>query len=109
VNGLGQVAALATLDDLGYCRKNFERIVSTREKVSRELTGLGFDVLPSQTNFIFAKPPKFPAEQWLEKLRANNVLVRWFKYPETRNYLRITIGTEREMRITLQTIRFLLG
>jgi histidinol-phosphate aminotransferase len=109
VNGLGQVAALATLDDLGYYQKNFERIIATREKVSAELTALGFEVLPSQTNFIFAKPPKFPAEQWLEKLRANNVLVRWFKYPATRDYLRITIGTEREMRITLQTIRFLLA
>jgi histidinol-phosphate aminotransferase len=109
VNGLGQAAALATLDDLDYYRRNFERIVATREKLSAELRKLGFEVLPSDTNFIFAKPPQFPAQQWLEKLRENNVLVRWFKYPETRSYLRITIGTEREMRITLQTIRFLLG
>jgi len=109
VNGLGQVAALATLDDLDYYRRNFERIIATREKFSAELRKLGFEVLPSETNFIFAKPPQFPAQRWLEKLRENNVLVRWFKYPETRNYLRITIGTEREMRITLQTIRFLLG
>ncbi|HUS37036.1 MAG TPA: histidinol-phosphate transaminase [Verrucomicrobiae bacterium] len=107
VNGLGQVAALATLEDLEYYRNNFERIIATREKFSRDLTALGFEVLPSQTNFIFAKPPKFPAEQWLEKLRANNILVRWFKYPQTRDYLRITIGTEREMKITLQTIGFL--
>jgi histidinol-phosphate aminotransferase len=109
VNGLGQVAALATLDDLGYYRKNFERIIATRDKFSRELKGLGFEVLPSATNFIFAKPPHFPAEQWLVKLRANNVLVRWFNHPPTRDYLRITIGTDREMRITLQAIQFLLG
>ena len=109
VNGLGQIAAVATLEHVPYYRKNFERIINTREKVSRELTTLGFEVLPSQTNFIFAKPPKFPAEQWLEKLRANNVLVRWFKYPETRDYLRITIGTERETKVRLQTIRFLLA
>ena len=108
VNGLGQVAALATLDDLTYYRKNFERIVTTREKFSRQLTALGFEVLPSATNFVFAKTPRFPAEQWLEKLRANNVLVRWFKYPETRDYLRITIGTDREMRVTVDTIKFLL-
>ena len=109
VNGLGQVAAIATLEDIAYYQKNFGRIIATREKFSRDLTSLGFEVLPSQTNFIFVKPPKFPAEQWLEKLRANNVLVRWFRNPETRDYLRITIGTEREMRITLQTIRFLLA
>jgi histidinol-phosphate aminotransferase len=109
VNGLGQVAALATLDNAEYYQKNFARIISTREKFSADLTKLGFEVLPSQTNFIFAKPPEFAAEEWLEKLRANNILVRWFKYPETRDYLRITIGTEREMKITLQTIRFLLA
>jgi histidinol-phosphate aminotransferase len=109
VNGLGQAAAMATLEDLGYYRKNFEKIIATREKFSTDLKALGFEVLPSETNFVFAKPPKFTAEQWLEKLRQNNVLVRWFRYPATRDYLRITIGTDREMRITLQTIRFLLG
>lgn len=109
VNGLGQIAALATLENLSYYQKNFQRIIATRESFSNELTELGFEVLPSQTNFIFAKPPKFPAEQWLAKLRENNILVRWFKYPETRDYLRITIGTEREMKITLKTIRYILN
>jgi histidinol-phosphate aminotransferase len=108
VNGLGQIAALATLDDLDYYRRNFQKIIQTRETFSAALTTLGFEVLPSQTNFIFAKPPAFPADQWLEKLRQNNILVRWFKYPETRDCLRITIGTEREMKITLKTIQFLL-
>ncbi len=97
VNGLGQVGALATLGDLAYYRRNFKRIIATREKVSAQLTKLGFEVLPSSTNFIFAKPPKFPAEQWLAKLRDRKLLVRWFKYPETRNYIRVTIGTEKEM------------
>lgn len=108
VNGLGQIAALATLDDLEYYRRNFQKIVQTRETFSAALNEFGFQVLPSQTNFIFAKPPAFPAERWLEKLRGNNILVRWFKYAETRDYLRITIGTEREMKITLKTIQFLL-
>ena len=57
---------------------------------------MGFAVLPSQTNFIFARPPKFPAEVWLQKLRERKVLVRWFPYPETKDYLRITIGTDAE-------------
>jgi histidinol-phosphate aminotransferase len=109
VNGLGQAAALATLDDLPYYQKNFARIIATREKFTKDLTALGFEVLPSATNFVFAKTPKFPAQVWLEKLRENNILARWFKYPETRDYLRITIGTEREMKITTQTIRFLLS
>ena len=80
VNGLGQIAAEATLDDLDYYRANFWKIVFTREKLSRELTKLGFRVFPSQTNFILAQPPKFPAQDWLQKLRAQKILVRWFDF-----------------------------
>jgi histidinol-phosphate aminotransferase len=108
VNGLGQVAALATLDDLSHYRRNFRRIIATRERTSGELTALGFEVLPSSTNFIFARPPKFPAEQWLHKLREKKVLVRWFKYRETRDFLRITVGSEAEMRKCLRAVRTLL-
>lgn len=105
VNGLGQVAALATLDDLPHYRRNFRRIIATREQVTRELTGLGWAVLPSETNFLLAKPPGFPAEEWLAKLRAKKLLVRWFKYPEVRDYLRITIGSEAEMKTFVRTTR----
>jgi len=96
VNGLGQIAALATLGELPYYRRGFQRIIATRERLSEGLAKLGFTVLPSQTNFIFARPPKFPAEDWLQKLRERKVLVRWFAYPETKDYLRITIGTDAE-------------
>ena len=96
VNGLGQVGALATLDDLGYYRKNFARIKATRARLTRQLGALGFDVRPSQTNFLLARPARFPAKDWLEKLRARRILVRWFSNPAVRDYLRITIGTEAE-------------
>jgi histidinol-phosphate aminotransferase len=96
VNGLGQIAAFATLQNLPYYRKNFARIIATRKRLSSELTSLGFKVLPSQTNFILARPPGPLAEQWLELLRARKILVRWFRYPEVRDYLRITIGTDAE-------------
>jgi histidinol-phosphate aminotransferase len=96
VNGLGQIAALATLADLPYYRRGFKRIIATRQRLSIELSKMGFTVLPSQTNFIFVRPPNFPAEVWLQKLRARKVLVRWFSSPETRDYLRITIGTDAE-------------
>ena len=104
VNGLGQIAAEATLDDLKYYRANFKKIISTRESLSRALTRMGFRVLPSQTNFILAKPPRFPAGQWLEKLRAQKILVRWFSAPAVRDYLRITIGTEAEARALVQAV-----
>jgi histidinol-phosphate aminotransferase len=93
VNGLGQIAAAATLHDLKYYRANFKKIIGTREWLSRGLVKLGFRVLPSQTNFILAQPPKFPAKDWLQKLRDRKILVRWFSAPAVKDYLRITIGT----------------
>jgi len=109
VNGLGQIAAEATLDDLKYYRANFKTIIATREKLSRQLTLLGFRVLPSQTNFILAKPPMFSAKDWLAKLRARKILVRWFSAPEVSDYLRITIGTEAEAAALVTAVRKILG
>ena len=109
VNGLGQIAAEATLDDLKYYRANFKKIIATRESLSRELTRLGFRVLPSQTNFILAKPPLFPAKAWLEKLRDRKILVRWFSAPEVSDYLRITIGTPAEAAALVKAARAILA
>jgi histidinol-phosphate aminotransferase len=108
VNGLGQIAAAATLDDLKFYRSNFKKIIAMRERLTRELTDLGFRVLPSQTNFILAKPPVFPAKEWLQKLRDRKILVRWFSAPEVRDYLRITIGTPAEAAALVQTARKIL-
>jgi histidinol-phosphate aminotransferase len=101
VNGLGQLAALATLDALPYYRANFRKIILTREWLTGELTRRGFEVLPSQTNFILVVPPRYPAETWLKKLRERKILVRWFKYPSVNKYLRITIGTREEAEALL--------
>jgi histidinol-phosphate aminotransferase len=109
VNGLGQLGALATLDNLVYYRKNFARIKTTRARLTRQLVELGFEVLPSQTNFLLARPPRFPAEDWLGKLRARRILVRWFANPAVRDYLRITIGTESEVNALVQAAAAILG
>ena len=108
VNGLGQIAAEATLDDLPYYRANFKKIITTRGQLSRELTQLGFRVLPSQTNFILVQPPRFSAEAWLQKLRARKILVRWFNQPEVGNYLRITMGTAAEAEALARAARAIL-
>ena len=105
VNGLGQVAALATLGDLPYYRANFRRILATRERLSAALRALGFEVFPSATNFILARPPGLPAGQWLDQLRARKILVRWFSAPEVRGYLRITIGTDAEADALVKAVR----
>jgi histidinol-phosphate aminotransferase len=105
VNGLGQIAAEATLDDLKFYHANFKKIIATRAWISRELTKLGFRVLPSQANFLLAKPPLFPAQAWLQKLREQKILVRWFSAPEVSDYLRITIGTPAEAEALVQAVR----
>jgi histidinol-phosphate aminotransferase len=107
-NGLGQIAAAATLDDLNYYRANFKKIIATREWLSRALTKLNFHVLPSRTNFILACPPEFSAQAWLQKLRAKKILVRWFNAPEVKDYLRITIGTPSEATALVKAARQIL-
>lgn len=108
VNGLGQIAAEATLGDLRFYRANFKRIISTREWLARELTLLGFRVYPSQANFILTQPPVFPAKEWLKKLRDRRILVRWFASREVSRYLRITIGTQDEMETLVRAARRIL-
>jgi len=105
VNGLGQVAALATLGDLPHYRRNFRRIIASRARLGRELAGLGWQVLPSQTNFLLVRPPGPPARQWLEALRQRKILVRWFASPGLEAFLRITIGSEEEVDTLLETVR----
>jgi histidinol-phosphate aminotransferase len=97
VNGLGQIAATATVEDLAYYRRNFQRVIATRERTTASLTRLGFQVLPSHTNFILVRPPGPPAREWLNLLRARKILVRWFDLPGVRDYLRISVGTDSEM------------
>jgi histidinol-phosphate aminotransferase len=109
VNGLGQIAAEATLDDLKFYRAKFKKIIATREWLSRELTKLSFRVLPSQTNFILVEPPKNSAKLWLQKLRAKKILVRWFNAPEVKNYLRITIGTPAEAAALVAAARKIIS
>jgi histidinol-phosphate aminotransferase len=108
VNGLGQIAAEATLGDLPYYRENFRRLIRTRTALTRDLTSLVFEVLPSQTNFLFARPPRFAARTWLDRLRERKLLVRWFDSPEVRDYLRITVGTDAEAAALVKGARAIL-
>jgi len=108
VNGLGQVAAVATLNDLPYYRAHFKKIVTTREWLGRELTKLGFRVFPSQTNFILVQPLRFAAPEWQHQLRAQRILVRWFNLPEVKKHLRITIGTPAEAMALVRAVRRIL-
>ena len=109
VNGLGQIAAESTIDELAYYRRNFGKIRASRARLSRALTALGFTVVPSETNFILAKPPGPPAKRWLTLLRERRILVRWFGTPDIADYLRITIGTEREVDALVRAAKQILS
>ena len=109
VNGLGQIAAVATLEDLKYYEANFKKIIATRAWLTAALTELGFRVLPSQANFILAHPPLLPAQAWLQKLRAKKILVRWFSAMAVQDYLRITIGTPDEAAALVNAAREILA
>jgi histidinol-phosphate aminotransferase len=97
VNGLGQVAALETLNCLDYYKGRFQQIIRAREATAAGLEEIGFKVRPSQTNFLFVRPPGSPAQDWMAQFRDRKILVRWFAQPMIADSLRITIGTAEEM------------
>lgn len=97
LNRLTQVAAAAALRDQPYMLAQAARIKATRERLAAALTQLGFEVLPSETNFLWAKPGAGDAAARFEALKARGVLVRYFPGPRTGAYLRITVGTDAEV------------
>lgn len=94
---MAQCLAEAALDDQDYMRDTRERIKTTRTRVSRELSARGFEVAPSETNFLWVKPPGQRAADVFQYLRERNILVRYFPGPLTGERLRVTIGTDSEM------------
>ncbi len=109
VNGLGQIAARATLGDPRYYRANFRRIIRTRERMRRNLERLGFEVLPSAANFLFMRPPRFPASEWMRRFRERRILVRWFNSPEISSYLRVSVGSDVETDALLAAVGAILA
>lgn len=104
VDLLTQTVALAALDDLDSMRANVRRIVVTRNRLADALRTLGYRVLPSETNFLFARPPDGGAAAVAERLRVRKIFVRHFPGPRTGEYLRITIGTDAQIDALLAAL-----
>ena len=111
VDYLTQEIALAAIRDQDTMRANVEAICETRKLVSDSLIEQGFDVLDSRTNFLWIKPPEgLSAHSLFEKLRSENILVRYFAGSEkTRHHLRVTIGTAPEMFSFLDALKNILN
>ena len=97
-------AAQAAVEDQAYTHNTCRQIAKTRENTTGKLQALGFRVLPSQTNFLFACHERIPAEHLFLGLREKGVLVRYFKKPRIDNFLRITVGTDEEMEALLTAL-----
>jgi len=105
VNALSQVAAVAALEERAYSAECVRRVVEQREFLIGALRRLGFSVVPSEANFIFARPPKKPARAFYDELVSRKVLVRFFDRARVSDGLRITVGSEKQNHEFLRAIK----
>jgi len=106
-DALSIVAATAALEDRTYARGTWANIKAERTRVTAELTGLGWDVLPSQANFLLATVPSGRGEEMYLGLKEQGILVRYFDLPGLQDKLRITIGHSHENNALLAGIKML--
>lgn len=105
VDSLSIKAGTASIADDEYFKKICKKVVETRARTAQELKSLGFDVLDSKTNFLFATHEKHNMREMFEYLKERKVFIRYFSLPRIENYVRITIGTDEEMDIFLKTVK----
>ncbi len=96
--------AVEAVKDKAYFEETLAKVIKTREWTKKELERLGFEVLDSKTNFLFAASTKLPAEEVFTKLRERKILVRYFKKPRIDKFLRITIGTDEQMQKMIEAL-----
>ncbi len=105
IDRLAMAGATAAFQDHAYFTESTNKIIRTRESAIENLRQLGFDVLPSDANFVFAKPLHMDAKTLYERLKDRGVLVRHFNQPDVNEYLRITIGTDEQMNTLFKVIK----
>ncbi len=105
---LAQAGAIAAIQDEDHFERSRQAVIRTREQLTLDLGLLGFEVLPSQANFIFARHPTLAGEQLASMLRAKNILVRHFKTLRIADYVRITIGTDEQCGQLLEACKEIL-
>ncbi len=109
INRLTQIAGIYALRENDYYLDNCKKIIENRKYTADELTTLGFCVLPSSANFLFAKSDAIDGKTLYEKLKEKGVLIRHFEKPRIKDYIRITIGSEAEMKLFISKVKEILG
>lgn len=108
VNRISMACAIAAVKDPAYYEANIQKIKDNRAYAEDALEKLGFTVIPSYSNFVFARHPDYEGGKLYQDLKANGILVRHFTDPKISSYNRITIGTREEMEALVETIEKLL-
>jgi len=98
-------AAVASFEDQTYFEEQCQKVISSREKLVDDLTALGFKVLPSKANFIFASHSVHDASKLAQQLREQGIIVRYFNKPRINQFLRITVGTDEQNMRLVQTLK----
>ena len=102
---LALASATAAIEDTAYFVQTVQQIMNDRDWTTEQLEELDFDVLPSSTNFVFARHNRVSGSDLMSYLRSKNILVRHFTKPWSENHRRITIGTRDEMQALVAALR----
>ena len=105
IDRIAEAASIVAFEDEAYFQACRNRIIASREWTIAELTQLGFKVLPSQANFVFAEPPTGKAAAIAQQLRDHKILVRYFNKARIDQFLRITIGTQEQMQQLISVLK----
>lgn len=108
INSMTMAAGIGTLMDEDYTKENCKKIINTREWTVSQLSKLGFVQTNSITNFLFAKHPQYKGKDIYLKLKEKGVLVRHFDSDKLTEYNRITIGSDEQMKIFIDTLKDVL-
>jgi len=106
---LALAGATAALADRDWFERTRQAVIASRTQLSRQLAALGFEVLPSQANFVFARHAERDAGELATALRARAVLVRHFRAPRIDQFLRITVGNEAQCQALIAALGECLG
>jgi len=108
VDALAYAVGAAAIADRDHKTANAEKIKASRAKLAISFRELGFDVLPSQTNFLLVRPPNGDAERIYQTLKVRGILIRYFNQPRLEDKLRISVGTEEQNQILVKTLKEIL-
>ena len=108
INRMTQAAGVAAIETNDYYMENCRAIAETRAHTAERLTEMGFEVLPSLANFLFARSPAVSGAELYEKLKSKGVLVRHFDKERIQDFTRITVGTREQMDTLLTAVKDIL-